>query len=224
MRRSARQRVAGRRVLRHYSAAAATAAAARSSSTARLASASASAPFAGVIGLRWVSPGSFLSPQTRIASLADTDPLEYSQRSHPDLDVTSHGLTLWDLDREFGTGALKITPAHDFNDYDIGKRHELPMYNILTDDAALNDEVPEPYRGLDRFVARDKIVKEFEALGLLDGARTEREAAGEADHHHQPEDDAPHVLAERPVLRRDLFRLLALLGRLLGGAAGPAAL
>jgi valyl-tRNA synthetase len=72
------------------------------------------------------------------------------------------------VDPEFGTGCVKITPAHDFNDYDIGKRHGLPMYNILTDDAALNDEVPESYRGLDRFVARDKIVDEFEELGLLE--------------------------------------------------------
>ncbi|MDJ0709784.1 MAG: valine--tRNA ligase [Woeseiaceae bacterium] len=72
------------------------------------------------------------------------------------------------VDPEFGTGCVKITPAHDFNDYDIGKRHDLPMYNILTDDAALNDEVPESYRGLDRFVARDKIVAEFRELGLLE--------------------------------------------------------
>ena len=63
---------------------------------------------------------------------------------------------------------VKITPAHDFNDYDIGKRHDLPMYNILTDDAALNDEVPESYRGMDRFDARKKIVAEFEDLGLLE--------------------------------------------------------
>jgi valyl-tRNA synthetase len=72
------------------------------------------------------------------------------------------------VDPEFGTGCVKITPAHDFNDYDIGQRHGLPMYNVLTDDAALNDEVPDSYRGLDRFVARDKIVAEFEALGLLE--------------------------------------------------------
>jgi valyl-tRNA synthetase len=72
------------------------------------------------------------------------------------------------VDPEFGTGCVKITPAHDFNDYEIGQRHSLAMYNILTDDAALNDEVPEAYRGLDRFVARDKIVAEFEELGLLD--------------------------------------------------------
>ncbi len=72
------------------------------------------------------------------------------------------------VDPEFGTGCVKITPAHDFNDYDIGKRHDLPMYNILTDDAALNDEVPETYRGMDRFDARKKIVAEFEELGLLE--------------------------------------------------------
>ena len=72
------------------------------------------------------------------------------------------------VDPEFGTGCVKITPAHDFNDYEIGKRHGLAMYNILTDDAALNDEVPEAYRGMDRFDAREKIVAEFESLGLLD--------------------------------------------------------
>jgi valyl-tRNA synthetase len=72
------------------------------------------------------------------------------------------------VEAEFGTGCVKITPAHDFNDYDIGKRHNLEFHNILTDDAALNDEVPEVYRGLDRFVARDKIVAEFDSLGLLD--------------------------------------------------------
>ena len=72
------------------------------------------------------------------------------------------------VDPEFGTGCVKITPAHDFNDYDIGKRHDLPMYNVLTDDAALNDEVPDAYRGLDRFVAREKIVAEFEQMDLLE--------------------------------------------------------
>jgi valyl-tRNA synthetase len=72
------------------------------------------------------------------------------------------------VDAEFGTGCVKITPAHDFNDYEIGQRHDLAIYNILTDDAALNDEVPEAYRGMDRFDARDAIVAEFESLGLLD--------------------------------------------------------
>lgn len=72
------------------------------------------------------------------------------------------------VDPEFGTGCVKITPAHDFNDYEIGKRHDLPMFNILTDDAALNDEVPEAYRGMDRFDARKAIVAEFEKLKLLE--------------------------------------------------------
>jgi valyl-tRNA synthetase len=72
------------------------------------------------------------------------------------------------VDPEFGTGCVKITPAHDFNDYDIGKRHDLPMYNVLTDDGAMNDEVPEAYSGMDRFVCRKAIVSEFEKIGLLD--------------------------------------------------------
>jgi len=72
------------------------------------------------------------------------------------------------VDPEFGTGCVKITPAHDFNDYDIGKRHDLQVLNIFTDHAALNDEVPKAYRGMDRFDARDAIVAEFKKLGLLD--------------------------------------------------------
>ena len=72
------------------------------------------------------------------------------------------------VDREFGTGCVKITPAHDFNDYEMGKRHGLPMINILDDDAALNDNAPEAYRGLDRFEARQKIVEDMQALGLVD--------------------------------------------------------
>ena len=72
------------------------------------------------------------------------------------------------VDPEFGTGCVKITPAHDFNDYEIGKRHDLPMYNVLTDDAAMNDDVPEAYRGMDRFDARKAVVAEFERLGLLE--------------------------------------------------------
>jgi valyl-tRNA synthetase len=72
------------------------------------------------------------------------------------------------VDPEFGTGCVKITPAHDFNDYEIGKRHGLPEYNILDDDAAINEAAPEDYRGLDRFDARKKIVADLEKLGLLD--------------------------------------------------------
>ncbi|MFO7286166.1 MAG: valine--tRNA ligase [Gammaproteobacteria bacterium] len=73
------------------------------------------------------------------------------------------------VDPEFGTGCVKITPAHDFNDYEVGLRHGLPMINVFDENAALNDNTPEAYRGLDRFVAREKIVAEMQALGLLDG-------------------------------------------------------
>ena len=72
------------------------------------------------------------------------------------------------VDPEFGSGCVKITPAHDFNDYEIGKRHNLSQHNILDDNAAINDSAPEPYRGLDRDVARDKVVADLDALGLLE--------------------------------------------------------
>ncbi|MDF2178623.1 valine--tRNA ligase [Aliiglaciecola sp. CAU 1673] len=71
------------------------------------------------------------------------------------------------VDPEFGTGCVKITPAHDFNDYEIGKRHNLEMINVFTADAKINDNAPEAYRGLDRFVAREKIVQDLQAQGLL---------------------------------------------------------
>ncbi len=72
------------------------------------------------------------------------------------------------VDAAFGTGCVKITPAHDFNDYEVGKRHNLPMINIMTPDAAINENAPEAYRGMDRFDARKKVVADIEALGLLE--------------------------------------------------------
>ncbi len=72
------------------------------------------------------------------------------------------------VDMAFGTGCVKITPAHDFNDYDMGQRHQLPMLNILDRDARLNDNVPPAYRGMERFQARKQIVADLDALGLLD--------------------------------------------------------
>ncbi|MDG2959076.1 valine--tRNA ligase [Exercitatus varius] len=89
------------------------------------------------------------------------------------------------VDREFGTGVVKITPAHDFNDYEVGKRHNLPMVNVMTFNADIREEpeiigtdsqplttyeavIPEDYRGLERFAARKKIVADFDALGLLE--------------------------------------------------------
>ena len=89
------------------------------------------------------------------------------------------------VDREFGTGVVKITPAHDFNDYDVGKRHQLPLINIFDKNAAIlnkgqvfnldgsvNEDIdaslPEGYGELDRFVARKQIIRDFEAQGLLE--------------------------------------------------------
>jgi valyl-tRNA synthetase len=75
------------------------------------------------------------------------------------------------VDPEFGSGALKITPAHDFNDYVVGERHGLPKINIFTIDARTNDEAPPRYRDLDRFEARERVVADLEQQGLL--AKTE---------------------------------------------------
>ena len=71
-------------------------------------------------------------------------------------------------DPEKGTGCVKITPAHDFNDYEVGKRHDLPMHNIFTAQADINDEAPEKYQGLERYAARKQIVKDMQALGLVE--------------------------------------------------------
>ena len=72
------------------------------------------------------------------------------------------------VDPEFGTGCVKITPAHDFNDYEMGQRHNLPMLNIFTVDAKINTEAPAAYQGLDRYAARKAIVIELERLDLLE--------------------------------------------------------
>jgi valyl-tRNA synthetase len=72
------------------------------------------------------------------------------------------------VDIEFGSGCVKITPAHDFNDYDMGKRHQLEVINVLNDDASINDNAPDAYRGLDRFIARKQIVADLEAAGLIE--------------------------------------------------------
>ncbi|MCC5871336.1 MAG: valine--tRNA ligase [Gammaproteobacteria bacterium] len=71
------------------------------------------------------------------------------------------------VDPEFGSGCVKITPAHDFNDYAVGQRHDLPLINIFDASATLNDAVPEAYRGLDRIVARERVVADLDAKGLL---------------------------------------------------------
>ncbi|MBQ1541414.1 valine--tRNA ligase [Caulobacter sp. CCUG 60055] len=84
-------------------------------------------------------------------------------------------------DPEKGSGAVKITPAHDFNDFQVGKRHKLPQINILDPFARVNENAPEAYRGLDRFVARKKVVEAFEALGLLRGIEKTRHMVPHGD-------------------------------------------
>jgi len=71
------------------------------------------------------------------------------------------------VDKEFGSGCVKITPAHDFNDHEVGKRHNLPVLNILTKQAVINKNAPVKYQGLDRFVAREQIIKDLEDAQLL---------------------------------------------------------
>lgn len=78
------------------------------------------------------------------------------------------------VDREFGTGVVKVTPAHDFNDYAVGQRHGLEMISILTLDARIADNAPQAYQGLDRFVARKNIVADLETQGLLAGVKAHK--------------------------------------------------
>jgi len=90
------------------------------------------------------------------------------------------------VDPEFGTGCVKITPAHDFNDYEIGKRHKLPMINILNPRAHLLDDevVPEKYRGMERFEAREHVVADLDAEGLLHKIEEHTHQIGRGDRSH----------------------------------------
>ncbi len=82
------------------------------------------------------------------------------------------------VDPEFGSGVVKVTPAHDPNDFEIGQRHDLKALDVMTDAAAMNDEVPEPYRGLDRFEARKRVVADLEAGGFLAGVEDHAHSVG----------------------------------------------
>src|SRR4051812_27012157 len=75
------------------------------------------------------------------------------------------------VDREFGTGVVKITPAHDFNDYQLGTRHGLPVINIFTLEARVNENAPLPYQGLDRIAARKKVLVDLEKAGLVESTK-----------------------------------------------------
>lgn len=90
------------------------------------------------------------------------------------------------VDPEFGTGCVKITPAHDFNDYEVGKRHNLPMRNIFTNTAHINNEdfIPEQYIGLDRYEARERIIADLDAEGLLYKTEEHLHKVGRGDRSH----------------------------------------
>ncbi|MDX8381769.1 MAG: valine--tRNA ligase [Ghiorsea sp.] len=90
------------------------------------------------------------------------------------------------VDPEFGTGCVKITPAHDFNDYEVGKRHNLPMLNIFTNTAHINNEdfIPEQYVGLDRYEARERIIADLETEGLLFKVEEHEHKIGRGDRSH----------------------------------------
>ena len=92
------------------------------------------------------------------------------------------------VDPEAGSGALKVTPAHDFNDFEIGRRHGLEQVNIFDSNAVVNDAAPEPYRGLERYAAREKIVADLEAQGLVE--RVEEHL------HNVPHGDRSNVAIE----------------------------
>src|SRR5690606_23618668 len=75
------------------------------------------------------------------------------------------------VDMEFGSGAVKITPAHDADDFELARRHELPQLNVMTPEATMNENAPAEFRGLDRFEARRRVVAAFRELELLEGVK-----------------------------------------------------
>jgi len=90
------------------------------------------------------------------------------------------------VDPAFGTGAVKITPAHDFTDFEIGRRHGLEMISVLDEEGRINDRAPERYRGLDRFEARRRIVEDMEELGLLEKVEPYRHMVPHGDRSGVP--------------------------------------
>lgn len=111
------------------------------------------------------------------------------------------------VEKEFGTGVVKITPAHDMNDFAVGERHKLGLLNVMNPDATLNDKVPEPYRGLDRFVARKKLVAELEAIGLLEKTEPHKMVVGISERGGVP---IEYYLSEQWYIKMDYLAQIAL--------------
>ena len=88
------------------------------------------------------------------------------------------------VDPEFGTGCVKITPAHDFNDYEVGKRHDLPLLNVLTVNGCIGDSAPARYHGLDRFKAREQMILELTEQGLIEKIEPHKLMVPRGDRSH----------------------------------------
>ncbi len=104
------------------------------------------------------------------------------------------------VEKEFGTGIVKITPAHDMNDFEVGKRHKLGLLNIMHPNATLNDNVPTEYRGLDRYVARKKLVAELDSIGLLDKITPHKLVVGISERGNVP---IEYYLSEQWYIKMD---------------------
>lgn len=111
------------------------------------------------------------------------------------------------VEKEFGTGVVKITPAHDMNDFAVGERHALGLLNVMNPDATMNDKVPSAYQGLDRFVARKKLVAELETSGLLEKITPHKMVVGISERGNVP---IEYYLSEQWYIKMDKFAEIAL--------------
>jgi valyl-tRNA synthetase len=111
------------------------------------------------------------------------------------------------VEKEFGTGVVKITPAHDMNDFAVGERHKLGLLNVMNPDATLNEKVPAAYQGLDRFIARKKLVAELEATGLLEKTAPHKMVVGISERGGVP---IEYYLSEQWYIKMDKLAEIAL--------------
>lgn len=111
------------------------------------------------------------------------------------------------VEKDFGTGVVKITPAHDMNDFAVGERHKLGLMNVMNPDATLNDKVPAAYQGLDRFVARKKLVAELDAAGLLEKTEPHKMVVGISERGGVP---IEYYLSEQWYIKMDKLADIAL--------------
>ncbi|MEN9811025.1 MAG: hypothetical protein RLZZ488_2592 [Pseudomonadota bacterium] len=111
------------------------------------------------------------------------------------------------VEKDFGTGVVKITPAHDMNDFAVGERHKLGLLNVMNPDATMNDKAPQAYQGLDRFVARKKLVAELESAGLLEKITPHKMVVGISERGGVP---IEYYLSEQWYIKMDKLAEIAL--------------